>query len=160
MARQTSGRQLTAYEEFLLPLRCAGVESLHIPAESTEQESRPECAGIRFRPLVEKALAVDETAPATDLGNVSEARQLCHHPADGAMGDTCGHRDLTVGTINKLGPSEQSEHNLQACCLEGAAASGDGLLTLWALPLDEDQEGRPVQKRVTPGIDELDASCP
>lgn len=160
VARQTRGRQLTAYEKFLLPLRRAGVESLQIPAESTEQESRPERAGIRFRPLAKKALTVDETAPATDLGNVSEARQLGHHPTDGAMGDSGGNRDLTVGAINKLGPSEQSEENLQACCLEGAAACGDGLLSLWALPLDEDQEGRLVQKGVTRGIDELDACCP
>src|SRR2546428_831872 len=79
---------------------------------------------------------------------------------DGAMGDPGGDGDLTVGATNKLGPSQQCEENLQACRLEGATASGDGLLTCWALPLDENQQGRPVQESVARSIDELDASRP
>jgi hypothetical protein len=76
------------------------------------------------------------------------------------MGDAGGDGDLTVGAANKPGPSQQCEENLQTCRLKGAIASGDVLLTLWTLPLDENQEGRPVQKGVTGSIDELDPSGP
>jgi hypothetical protein len=77
------------------------------------------------------------------------------------MGDPGGDGDFTVGATNKLRPSQQGEENLQACRLKGAtAAGGDGLLILWALPFDENQEGRPVQKGVTRSIDELDTFGP
>jgi hypothetical protein len=76
------------------------------------------------------------------------------------MRDSGGDGDLPIGAANKLGPSQQGEQNLQACRLKGATAFRDGLLARWALPLDENQEGRPVQESVTRSIDELDAFGP